>query len=201
MQIDARRATRPDLTRCSIVLGRAFADYPWTAWTVDCRDHVRRITALQYSSLTEYGLPYGHVWVATVDGTIESVALWMDSAVEIPPTVHERASAANAELEGRRHDASIAAEHEVADWRPDHRHFYLGTVATSPELQGHGLGGRVVRPMLEVADAENVDAFVETSSDANVSFYERLGFATVDHRVISSGGPDVWAMLREPNTG
>ena len=50
---------------------------------------------------------------------------------------------------------------------------------------------------------KRVIAFLETSSESNVSFYASLGFEVVDHRVIADGvtggvGPDVWAMLRQP---
>ena len=43
--------TRPlapaDVDRAAEVLGLAFADYAWTRWVVDGRDHVARITDLQ----------------------------------------------------------------------------------------------------------------------------------------------------------
>jgi hypothetical protein len=49
-----------------------------------------------------------------------------------------------------------------------------------------------------VADDERSSSFLETSSQSNVAFYSKLGFNVVGHQRISGGGPDVWAMLRQP---
>ncbi|MCU1399248.1 MAG: GCN5-related N-acetyltransferase [Acidimicrobiales bacterium] len=196
--IVVRRATVDDVDRSAAVLGLAFADYAWTRWTVDADDHVRRVTGLQRLALQAYGLAFGQVWLAVVDGVAESVAVWMDSAVDIPSDVHLRIADATAALAGTRSRASLDAESQLNDWRPRQRHLYLATVGTSPTMQRQGLAERTITPMLATADDERIAAFLETSSETNVAFYRRLGFVTVDHRVIAGGGPDVWAMLREP---
>lgn len=193
-----RRATMDDLDAAASVLGRAFADYPWTRWTVDPQDHLRRITELQRLALLSLGLPFGCVWVAAVTGEIQSVAVWMDSEAVVPREVLEEARRKAGELEGCRRDYSLAADREVADWRPTERHLYLAVVGTRPEMQRRGLARQVMSPALLLADEEGVPAFVETSSESNVALYSRLGFEVVDHRIISGGGPDVWAMLRRP---
>ena len=40
---------------------------------------VRRVTALQRFALATYGLPYGEARVGVVDGSIECVAIWMQT--------------------------------------------------------------------------------------------------------------------------
>jgi ribosomal protein S18 acetylase RimI-like enzyme len=197
VQIDVRPGSLSDLDRASAVLGEAFADYPWTRWTVDPDDHLRRITQLQRIAMWLYGLPFGHVWVGLVDDVVQSAAVWMDSAIVVPSD-DDQVRLITAELEGVRHEASVAAEREVAGWRPDERHFYLATVGTTPAMQGRGLASAVLLPLLRAADDESVCAFLETSSTSNVAFYSRLGFEIADHLQISDGGPDVWAMLRQP---
>jgi ribosomal protein S18 acetylase RimI-like enzyme len=189
-----RRATAADLDRCADVLGQAFADYPWTRWTVDADDHVARVTALQRVALEHYGLRYGQVWVTIAGDDIQCVAAWMDSASPAP-TSPGMASAV-ARLEGRRHDASIAAEGQVGPLRPQVRHLYLGAVGTEPHQQGRGLATATLAPVLAQADEQQLACYLETSSATNVAFYERRGFAVVDHIVIDGGGPDVWAMTR-----
>ena len=199
MAIEVRRATVHDLDRSAEVLGLAFADYPWTRWTVDSDDHVCRVTALQRLALEAYGLAFGHVWLAVVDGIAESVVVWMDSAIDIPSDVHQRIADATATLAGSRATASLDAESQLSDWRPKRRHLYLATVGTSPTMQRRGLAEQAIAPMLATADREGVAAFLETSSESNVAFYRKLGFVTASHRVIAGGGPNVWAMLRVPN--
>ena len=108
--IEVRRATVDDLDRSAEVLGLAFADYAWTRWTVDPDDHVERITGLQRLALENLGLPFGQVWLATVDGIIESVAVWMDSAIPVPAATHRPVAEAAAALAGSRSAASLAAD-------------------------------------------------------------------------------------------
>jgi ribosomal protein S18 acetylase RimI-like enzyme len=198
---EVRRAVVSDIDRASVVLGEAFADYAWTKWTVDPSDHLSRVTQLQRIALQSYGLPFGDVWVAMTDGALQSVAVWMDSAIVVPSAVHDRVRMITAALEGSRHEASMAAEQELSGWRPVVRHYYLAAVGTTPSMQGRGLARAVLRPVLTTADGEGACAFLETSSASNVAFYRNLGFEVTDHRLIRHGGPDVWAMLRHPQLG
>jgi len=201
MKIEVRPGVLSDLDRASVVLGEAFADYPWTRWTVDPDDHLSRVTQLQRLALQSYGLAFGRVWVAIMEDAVQSVAVWMDSAIAVPSGVSDRVQEITAEVEGRRHEASMAAEQELRGWRPVVRHYYLAAVGTTPPMQRRGLASAVLRPLLGTADNEGVCAFLETSSASNVGFYRTLGFELTNHRQIRNGGPDVWAMLRQPKLG
>ncbi len=197
--IETRRAGPDDLGPASEVLGQAFADYAWTRWTVDPDDHQARITRLQFLALQNLGMAFGEVWLSSLDKTIQSVAVWMDSAVLVPLSVHHAMRAAVVELEGTRHDASLAAEREIGGWRPIQRHFTLAVLGTAPARQREGLGGRTLVPGLERADREGAVSFLETSSASNLAFYSKFGFEVVGHRCLAGGGPDVWAMFRSPS--
>ncbi len=189
-----------DLDRAATVLGLAFADYPWTRWVVDSRDHVNRITELQRLSLRHFALPYGNASVTTVDGVIESVAQWIDNAATPASTPPDDLAAQFAALEGDRHDASLAADKEYHGWRPAERHLYLATMGTAPTRQRTGLGARTLQAGLDLADRQQLSAYLETSSPPNVNFYSALGFEIVRHWLIADGaGPDLWLMKRAPH--
>ena len=192
-----RRARLQELDELARVLADAFADYPWTRWTVDARDHRRRIEGLQRLTLERVGLPHGRVWVADA-GTIEAVAIWMDSRTPPPERLWADMASEQRVLEGDRHDAARAAELVVGRLRPQRPHLYLGAVGTRRRSQRRGLGAAVLEPDLAAADEEQMAAFLETSSEENLRFYGRLGFEVVDE-VHIDGGPPVWAMLREPD--
>lgn len=179
------------------VLAEAFSDYPWTRWTIDARDHRQRIEGLQRLTLERVGLPHGQVWIVDVDGTIEAAAIWMDSRTPPPERVWAGMASEQRLLEGDRHDASRAAERAVSRLRPERPHLYLGTVGTRSVSRRRGLGAAVLEPALANADDEQMHAFLETSSKANLRFYGRLGFELIDE-VRIDGGPPVWGMLREP---
>lgn len=197
MEIASRLMVADDLDRASTVLGLAFGDYAWTRWVVDSRDHVVRITKLDRLFLQYFGLPNGNTWVTTVDGVIESVASWIDTGVVVNTEPPDDIAAQFAELEGDRHEASLAADKEYHGWRPAERHLYLGTMGTSPARQRMGVGARTLQAGLERADRDQLFAFLETSSQQNVDFYSRLGFEIVRHWRIADGeGPDLWLMER-----
>ena len=198
-RIETRPLTAADVDSAATVLGLAFADYPWTRWTVAADNHVARITELQRLCLQHLGLPFGRVWVTTVDETVHSVAFWADTAQRAPAELVADLSPRFAELEGDRHLASAAADAEVHGWRPEQRHLYLGTTGTTPAVQQRGLATRTLAPGLAFADAENITACLETSTYANVELYSRLGFSMVHHwRIAQGAGPDVWTMQRAP---
>ncbi len=195
--IETRRAGPDDLRQASEVLGQALADYPWTRWTVDPDDHQGRITRLQFLALENVGMTFGEVWLSnfrqhgpvsrSVDGQRRSG----------PSSVHHAMDATVAQLEGSRHDASLAAAQEIEGWLI-RRQFTLAVLGTAPARQRKGLGGRTLVPGLAVADREGGGSFLETSSASNVAFYSTFGFEVIGHRRLRGGGPDVSAMLREP---
>ncbi len=195
-----RLADASDLDRAAEVLGDAFADYPWTRWTVDPSDHQRRIVALQRIALEHFALPFGAISVSSVDGEIQSVAAWSDSAAVSAGNVDVAIQTRVADLEGDRHDASKLADRQVETLRPEKRHLYLGAVGTTRTMQGCGLATSTLAPLIQASDDIAIEVWLETSSESNVSFYRRLGFEVEGHLDIQSGGPAVWVMARRPVT-
>jgi GNAT superfamily N-acetyltransferase len=80
---------------------------------------------------------------------------------------------------------------------PTTPHYYLAILGVEPSAQGQGLGSTVLRPMLDRCDLEGVPAYLESSKETNVPFYERHGFR-VTEEVSLAFGPKLWLMWREP---
>ncbi|MEP6624075.1 MAG: GNAT family N-acetyltransferase [Acidimicrobiia bacterium] len=198
MTLEVRRGTAADVDAAARLLGVAFAESPWTRWTVAADRHSERIGSLQRLVMEGAVLPFGEVWVARDGDVLVGVAMWMLPDRVPPPTVWEEMRAATARLEGDRHPFSEAAERLVARLRPRHRHFALGALGVAPDRQRQGIATRLVSPVLGRADREMVDAYLETSTESNVAFYTGLGFAVSGECRIPDGGPPVWAMTRAP---
>ena len=81
---------------------------------------------------------------------------------------------------------------------PPTRHYYLAFLGVDPAWQGKGLGRALLQPVLERADAEGEDCYLENSNAANTKFYESCGFAVVREVELPGGGPRVQCMLRKP---
>lgn len=195
-----RRATIEDLPRLSNTLALAFADYPWTDWTVAADHHHDRLTGLFAKDLREVGLMHGEVWVAE-DCT--AVAVWMppdEAGNGAKGSGEYPASGTTAEHEaliGDRLPQANEASAFVEAHHPKTPHWYLASMGTRPNWQGWGLGSAVIAPVLERCDAEGVPAYTETSAPRNVGFYRRHGFEVMKELDVP-GGPHVWLMWREP---
>ncbi|AWN22494.1 N-acetyltransferase [Deinococcus irradiatisoli] len=191
-----RPAASQDVPQAVQTLAAAFADYPWTRHTVAADRHVWRIERLQELFLTRFGLPYGRVWVT---GDVRAVAVWTTPDTAPPASLGEELDPLVAELTGDRADVSARAEALMAPHRPAGPAWTLQTVAVHPEAQGRGLGSAVLRPGLEAAAQAGLPAYLETSSERNVRFYERLGFAVTARVTLPEGGPLTWSMVRAPS--
>ena len=80
---------------------------------------------------------------------------------------------------------------------PKEPHWYLLLLGADPLMQGRGIGGQLMRPVLDCCDREGLPAYLETQKESNLAFYERYGFA-VERKLEVRGAPPVWTMRREP---
>jgi ribosomal protein S18 acetylase RimI-like enzyme len=75
-------------------------------------------------------------------------------------------------------------------------HFYLDNIGVLPSARGQGIASRLIRPFLEMADAQNVIAYTDTVTPANVGLYQHFGFECVEESPIPGTGVTVWALRR-----
>ncbi|SCL43957.1 Acetyltransferase (GNAT) family protein [Micromonospora citrea] len=197
MEFEVRRIGPESTVGAADVLADAFDGYPWTAWTVAADRHRERLAAMFAGTVEAVGLPYGDVWAAVgPDGRPAAVAVWLRPDRPVPDEVWAGVAARDAELAGDRHVAMSAADAACAPLRSPEPAFLLATVGVRRADQGRGLGGRVLLPGLAEADRAGLPAVLETSSEGNVRFYRRLGFAVTGQVRVPDGGPRVWAMRR-----
>jgi GNAT superfamily N-acetyltransferase len=70
-------------------------------------------------------------------------------------------------------------------------------MGVEPDEQGRGLGSRVLQPVLDRCDVEQLPAYLEATAEGNVAFYERIGFEVRDTNQLGDG-PALWLMVRRP---
>jgi ribosomal protein S18 acetylase RimI-like enzyme len=126
-------------------------------------------------------------------------------AVWIPPDAREEHEAIGpAPPGGETEILSDHAEGHAAFWgwvgehEPPEPLLYLSHIGVMPERQGEGLGTALMRDGLAGADRDGVPAWLETSIEANVAYYERFGFLTLVDEDAPDGGPHIWFMRRDP---
>jgi ribosomal protein S18 acetylase RimI-like enzyme len=81
---------------------------------------------------------------------------------------------------------------------PPEPHWYLDNIGVDSSAQGQGLGRALIEHGLALAAADDTYAVLETTVASNVSYYEHLGFVTIEHGDPPFGAPHVWLMRHDP---
>ena len=186
-----RVATEDDGPVLSAALERAFRDDPIVSWSLpsDRRrpGQITRFYRERLRTLTPEELVF-------CDGERLGAALWA------PP---DRWRTSFAELLrmrifSRRSPPFLVGAHHMERAHPSEPHYYLAILGVAPEAQGQGLGSKLLAPMLERCDREGVPAYLESSKERNLAFYERHGFRVTGDMRFPLGGPPIWFMWRDP---
>ena len=77
--------------------------------------------------------------------------------------------------------------------------WYLLLLVVDPLVQRAGLGTRLQAPVLEVADREGVDCYLETQKPENLAYYRRFGYEVGEELRPVAGRPS--AVDHAPPTG
>ena len=98
-------------------------------------------------------------------------------------------------ISGRNTGRALKLDEFVRPHRPSQPHYYLSLVGTDPAHQGKGVGSALLQPVLRRCDQERMPAFLESSKEKNLPFYQKHGFEVVDALEIRDG-PRIFTMLR-----
>lgn len=191
------RAAAGDVDGIADALAAAFADYAWTRWIVDARDHTARLRRLQELTAGRVGVPYGEVWVArcpAAGGAVVGAVVGLRPDRPVPAGVWEEMAPEEEQLMGSRAAAAEEAEAATAHLRPKGPLVDVATIGVHPGHWRRGLATRLLRPVVDVARELGTPAYLETSSPGNVALYERNGFEVIGEATVPGGGPRVWAM-------
>jgi GNAT superfamily N-acetyltransferase len=194
--LEVRRATRADRDAVLATVLAAFRDDP--AWHFITGGDPERISPHFAAALFDGRVDKGTVWI-TPDAASVAMWAWKGDDAAPDPQAHIAWSAYRAAV-GPETFAHLEAYDAALDLaRPAPAYWYLGVLATHPARHGAGLASAVIRPVLELADRDRLDCWLETSTTGNRNFYERRGF-TESIDVVVPDGPPTWWMRRPPRT-
>lgn len=198
LHVAVRLATRNDLGALTAVLARAFDDDPFINWmAMQDRRRARRVYEAIDISLRKLTFPYGEVHTTEA---IQGGALWtppgkwhlgfLQQLTMLPQLARITT--------WKRFLAVSNGFNALERKHPSEPHYYLAVLGVDPGLQGRGLGGQLMRPVLDKCDSEHMPAYLESSKEKNVPLYERNGFKVTEKYQVTNGGPPLWLMWREP---
>ena len=197
------RLTDPQIPAAAATLARAFHDDPLMIYAIpDPADRMRLLPDM-YARMIRFGTLAGEVHVTA--STLEGVALWL------PPNA--KWTRENIEASGMHETATLIGNdayqryREVVgrEWQARERDmpgscWYLFLLGVEPSCQRRGLGGALMHPILERADAGNLACYLETENQRNVAFYLKQGFdLIVNGEEAGATGVRFWTFRCAPN--
>ena len=189
-----READPGELRPISATLADAFAADPILRWLIPSgRDaRARRLFALE---LEHYVFPAGRV--LTTDDV-------RGASLELPPGRWRMPSSMGLSdaigwlrVFGRQLARASRTQQQFERGHLQEPHYYIRYVGVAARSQGQGLGSALLRPTLDRCDRERLPAYLEASSEASATLYERLGFMHFGEQRLP-GGPPFWPMRRPP---
>ncbi len=196
--VTAHAARADDVDRLCHLLAGAFDDDPVLRWLYPERDRRALAAPKLFRGERTYGIRHGERPLTDENADL-GAALWcpprrwrsglLYAAACSPAFVHIRV---------RRLPKLLAGLSQVESAHPSAPHWYLRTLATTPHARGQGVGTALMRPVLDDCDRDTLGAYLESSKERNIVFYERLGFE-VTRALDLLDGPTIYCMYRDPS--
>ena len=195
------RLTDSQIPAAAATLARAFHDDPLMIYAIPDPSERTRLLPDVYARMIRFGVLTGEVYVTA--GAVEGVALWL------PPNA--KWTRENIEASGMHETPAVIGNdayqryREVVsqEWQARLREipgpgWYLFILGVEPRVQRRGLGGALMRPILDRADTEQLVCYLETENERNVAFYLKHGFDLIVSEEAGTGGVRFWTFRRNP---
>ncbi|MDX2272789.1 MAG: GNAT family N-acetyltransferase [Cyanobacteriota bacterium] len=182
------RAFVEKIQSVAAILARAFVDDPMFEFLFP-DDSIRLQTLMAFfQPFVADGINRGEVLLAPAN---QGVCIWYPHEVcvfddEFEAIINE-VIAISTHFGGT--EAGQRCEHlanQVGAYEPIDPRCEVLWIALLPDARGQGLGGHLLQPSLNAADAQGLGSYLVSSNARNHSFYERHGFCKRDAIQISS---------------
>jgi ribosomal protein S18 acetylase RimI-like enzyme len=188
------------------ILARSHADYPSFRYLFPDPERRARALAATFTGIARDAARLGSAYGAVGDeGELHGVAIWLAPG-RFPWSAWRQLRGAGWMLSVLRADptsfrAFMKTGANGARVHPTYPHWYLETMGVDPAVQRQGLGGRLLEPVLRIADRDRVDCYLETADPRNADYYARHGFVVENEALqLVPNGPAHIAMRRPPAT-
>ena len=196
------RSTDADPPRLAPVVARAFDDDPLFVWLEPDPTRRKRFLTAFFEALAWRSHLYAEAYVTA--GEPLGASLWKGpdlrslSAEQMRRSGLDRVEEHLSETGRARFESAFGRVDPILERAAPGPRWYLGVLAVAPEAQGRGLGGALMRPILERADRDGLPTTLETTKATNVEIYRRYGFEVEASGNLPPDGPRFWVMKRPP---
>lgn len=186
------RATRD--ARLAATLAIAFQDDPALAWILPDARKRERVLPSFFAVMAEQSQRHGEILASD---NREAVSLWYPPGKvrdgwfdSLRDNLRLLAVFKGALSRGLKVAEAMYARHPSPQ-----PHWYLRYVGVSPDAQGKGWGGAIIRAGIARAGEQGCGVLLETATESNVAIYTRLGFEITEEWQVPGGGPKFWTMI------
>ena len=181
-----------DLDRYASTMTLAFAADPVVRWAFpDARQYMTTFMPL----VGIFGGPGFDHGSAYVIGDFSGTALWVPPGTE--PDFEAIAALFEQNMAQPALGSLLSLFEQMAEHHPSEPHWYLPLIGVEPAYRGKAFGSALMDHALVRCDRDQKPAYLEATSPANLSLYERHGFRLLGE-FRSGDSPPMFPMLREP---
>jgi GNAT superfamily N-acetyltransferase len=134
-------------------------------------------------------------------GTAHYVEGFFGAALWLPPDVAPKEQEMMALMQRTVAESTLedfrCVMEQASRYRPTEPHWYLPLTGVDPMHQGNGSGSALMKHALTTCDRDQRLAFLESTNERNVPFYQRHGFEVLGTVQVRSS-PASFSMLRRP---
>lgn len=192
---DLHQVSPDEIWSAAEMLSRAFADDP--IWKEILKGHEEKYPYV-FASPLKYALKYGRVYADSP--AINAVAAWITAPytrMSMWRMIRSGAMKYGMKI-GSAVIKKMATTFKIIE--EDRQSiingpfFYLSVLGVHPDKQGTGLGTLMIQKMIENR-LPNIPLYLETESERNVTFYQKLGFEVVKKFKVPDLELPMWELL------
>jgi GNAT superfamily N-acetyltransferase len=201
--IEIRPLRAEEVDQAAGMLARAFRDDPGSIIIEPDPSKREAANRTLFSVIVRHAVAVGEVTAAIADGRILGIATWLPPG-RVLPTEDELVAAGLLDAVAAVPEAAtrmgpmVAFLDEQMGRAISGPHWRLEFFGVERELQGSGLGSRLLEPGHARADAAGELAYLETFTAKNVAWYSKRGWDVVIEGIVPGTDTPVWGLIRQP---
>ncbi len=202
MSAEIVRLADSQIPAAAATLARAFHDDPLMVYAIPDQAERARLLPDVYARMVRFGTLAGEVYATA--SALDGVALWLPPGAKWTREnieasgMHQLATLIGNDAYQRYRDV-VSREWQARERDMTGACWYLFILGVEPSRQRCGLGGALMRPVVERADTGHLACYLETENQRNVEFYLKQGFdLIVNGEEAGATGVRFWTFRRPP---
>ncbi|MEX0725603.1 MAG: GNAT family N-acetyltransferase [Planctomycetaceae bacterium] len=202
MSVEVQDLRAEDIPLAARTFIEGFRQEPMFDFIFRDRTEYERLGAWMFGSWMRWAIRYGKIWVTP---QCRAVAIWrkpgegdMSFWSLIHTGIWQTPLRMTFSSYRRLMQFTVMMQEHRSRLMKNQPHWYCQNIAVLPEFQGQGLGRALMRHACDIADADNLACYLETSLERNVDFYRRHGFELREALDFANWGIKPRVMIRPP---